>query len=120
MRTPAAARKAVRWTPEDAAKVEARLAAHKEPRTGDTLQVPSFLRACQDAAAAQKKRPKYAAQPVVLDGIRFDSRLECARYVQLMQLRAAGQVDWFTRQVPFYLPGGGKIVVDFLVRWADG
>ena len=49
------------------------------------------------------KPPKYHNTPVEVDGIRFDSKAEAARYVQLKALRAAGRILWFTRQPSFLL-----------------
>ena len=60
---------------------------------------------------------KYAANAVVEDQQRFDSKLERDRYLHLKQMRAIGVVDFFLRQVPFHLPGGIVYRLDFLVRW---
>lgn len=49
------------------------------------------------------------------DGINFASRLERDYYEQLHLRWKAGEVRWFTRQVPFWLEGGVKIVIDFMV-----
>lgn len=69
---------------------------------------------------ATKWRPrKYRNTPTVVDGFRFDSKAEARRYGQLKILRAAGEVLWFTRQVPFHLPGQTRYVADFLIVWAD-
>lgn len=64
-------------------------------------------------------RHKFHATPVVHDGIHFDSKKEGARYETLKLLRAAGEVLFFTLQMPFRLPGGVKYVCDFMVFWAD-
>lgn len=39
-----------------------------------------------------KKRSKYGAVPIVVDGIRFDSTREARRYGELLLLRAAGEI----------------------------
>jgi hypothetical protein len=65
-------------------------------------------------------RRKYRNEPITVDGMRFDSKHEARHYERLKLLRQAGEVQWFTRQVPFWLPGNIRMVVDFLVRWADG
>lgn len=66
------------------------------------------------------KRAKYGAIPTYVDGIRFDSKRE-ARYYEALKLRvAAREVRFFLRQVPFHLPGGTKLVVDFAIHEADG
>jgi hypothetical protein len=68
----------------------------------------------------ESPRRKYRNQPTEVDGHRFDSKREAARYVELQGLRKAGVVSWFTRQVPFHLPGKIRYVADFLVVYADG
>lgn len=57
---------------------------------------------------------KYRASPTVVDGIRFDSKLEARYYERLLLRQAAGEVVGFLRQVPIHLPGKTKLVVDFL------
>lgn len=70
--------------------------------------------------AAKAARRKYGNHITRVDGIRFDSKRE-ARYYQNLQLRiAAGEVEYFLRQVPIHLPGGTKLVVDFQEFHADG
>jgi hypothetical protein len=65
---------------------------------------------------AQKPR-KYRNIPTILDGQRFDSKLEAKRYTQLRALEGSGAVSWFIRQAPFRLPGGVIYRADFLVVW---
>jgi hypothetical protein len=66
------------------------------------------------------KRHKYNAKPTEVDGIRFDSKKE-AEYYSTLKLRVkAGDVLFFLRQVPIHLPGGTKLVIDFLEFHADG
>lgn len=67
-----------------------------------------------------KRAHKYGAKATVVDGIRFDSKREAAHYRELKALQATGQVLMFLRQVPMHLPGGTKLVIDFLEFWADG
>jgi hypothetical protein len=70
------------------------------------------------------KRHKYRVAPAEqreADGIRFDSKKERARYIELKRLRdETKEVVFFLRQVPFDLPGNTKYRVDFVVWWADG
>ena len=68
----------------------------------------------------QVKRSKYGANAVVVDGIRFDSKREARHYQRLCLQKGIGEVLYFLRQVPIHLPGGTKLVVDFLVFYADG
>jgi hypothetical protein len=65
-------------------------------------------------------RHKFHAKPTELDGIKFPSKLEARRYAELQVLRAAGEVLFFLRQVPFHLPGGVTYRVDFQIFWTDG
>jgi hypothetical protein len=60
-------------------------------------------------------RPKYRNQAELVDGIRFASKLEAARYCELKLMQAAGVVDYFVRQPRFDLGGGVQYVADFLV-----
>ena len=67
-----------------------------------------------------RPRHKYHAVRTELDGIKFPSKKEALYYQRLKNLKRAGEVVFFLRQVPFYLPGGVKYVVDFQVFYADG
>jgi hypothetical protein len=49
------------------------------------------------------------------DGTNFASKLERDYYEDLLLRWKAGEVLWFTRQVPFWLEGGVKYVLDFLI-----
>ena len=63
---------------------------------------------------------KYGAKPTVIDGIRFDSIKEARYYSTLKLAQKTGELLFFIRQVPFHLPGGTKLVVDFVEFWSDG
>ena len=63
---------------------------------------------------------KYHAIPTVIDGIRFASTSEAKRYGQLKLLQLAGEIRWFTCQVPFQLGAGVRYVSDFLIVYTDG
>ena len=97
-------------------------------RYSSTAAMPAGLRALHDqqhgyapvAIQPAKRASKYGAVPTVVDGIRFDSKAE-ARYYERLKLRVqSGEVLYFLRQVPFYLPGGTRYVVDFMEVHADG
>lgn len=49
------------------------------------------------------RRSKYGAQPVNIDGLRFDSKKEAARWGQLVLMERAGVIQGLRRQVPFVL-----------------
>jgi hypothetical protein len=65
-------------------------------------------------------RHKFNAVRVETDGIKFHSKKEAKRYVQLKDLQASGEIVFFLCQVPFHLNGGVKYVCDFLIFWSDG
>lgn len=46
---------------------------------------------------------KYRNQPTVVDGHRFDSRKEAARYQQLLLMQRAGVIEGLRLQVPYVL-----------------
>lgn len=64
------------------------------------------------------KRPKYGGEKAVgLDGFKYDSKKERDYGDKLVLAHQAGAVRLLLRQVPFHLPGGVKLVLDFL--WVD-
>lgn len=62
---------------------------------------------------------KFHAVICEADNIKFRSKKERKRYLELKALQTAGEC-WFLRQVPFYLPGNTKYVLDFLIFWKNG
>lgn len=66
----------------------------------------------------KRMRHKYFAQKTEVDGIKFHSKLESEYYRKLLLLQERGEVIFFLRQVPLYLPGGVRYVVDFIEFWA--
>lgn len=65
-------------------------------------------------------RHKFNAKPQEYDGIKFASKAEAKRYIELKVKRQRGEIIFFLRQVPFYLAGGVKYICDFMIFWADG
>lgn len=63
---------------------------------------------------------KFKAIATVTDGIKFPSKKEARRYVELKTLQTAGKVLFFLRQTPFHLDANVKYVCDFVVFWIDG
>jgi Protein of unknown function (DUF1064) len=72
------------------------------------LVIPRIGNAQAPAIARYRKRAE-------CDGIQFDSQLEMRRYKELKLLKAANQIAYFLRQVPFHLPGGITARIDFMV-----
>lgn len=71
-------------------------------------------------APASRATSKYSAKAVVVDGWRFDSKLEARYYEQLKLLQAAGEILWFLRQVPFPIAPRVRYLVDFGICRLDG
>lgn len=63
---------------------------------------------------------KYNSKSIELDGITYHSKAEMLFAMHLDFLKKLGRIRWFTRQVPFYLPGGKRYLCDFLVVDAAG
>lgn len=73
-----------------------------------------------DVAQSLKGKPprtRMGNKITLVDGIRFASRLEADRYGELKLLRAAGEVLWFLRQVPFDVAPSVVYRADFLIAW---
>jgi Protein of unknown function (DUF1064) len=60
-------------------------------------------------------RNKYRNVPTLVDGRRFSSKAEAARYQDLRLMQRAGEIDWFILQPRFDLGDGITYVADFLV-----
>lgn len=73
----------------------------------------------ESRTTTEREKRKYRNTPVVVDGIRFDSKREANFYIGLKARIASGEVEYFLRQVPIHLPGGTKYVVDFQVHYSD-
>jgi hypothetical protein len=69
----------------------------------------------QSAPKSYAMPTKYRNKITICDGLRFDSRLEADRYLELKALQASGEVAYFLRQVPLHIATGVKLVVDFMV-----
>jgi len=67
-----------------------------------------------------RMRHKFNATVTELDGKKFDSKKEGKYYSELKLRKAAGEVVFFLRQVPFDLPGNVKYRVDFQEFRSDG
>lgn len=86
----------------------------------ESMRAAAAAKLATDAALGRKPASKYGNVRTTVDGITFDSKREAEHYVALKSMRTAGSVLWFTRQVPFYLPGKVRYVADFLVVFTDG
>ena len=65
-------------------------------------------------------RHKYNAVSSEHNSIKFPSKKERDRYIQLRLLQRSGEVVFFLRQPLFDLGGGTTYKADFLIFWASG
>lgn len=105
----------MRLTEEQYAALQAK--SHKPvDRLCDVKHRPRPNTALISEAAERKRKTKFNnIRCQAKDGTNFASKLERDYYEDLLLRWAAGDVLWFTRQIPFWLEGGVKYVADFLV-----
>lgn len=65
-------------------------------------------------AMPEKKANKYGAKATVVDGIRFDSKLEAARWQQLVLLQQLKSITRLERQVRFPLEVNGLLIATYV------
>jgi uncharacterized protein DUF1064 len=83
---------------------------------------PEQFRRIQAARATGSNKPepkpskpsKMGNVPTIVDGVRFASKREAARWEQLRLLEAAGKITELRRQVPFRLEVCGKLVAKYV------
>lgn len=64
---------------------------------------------------SKAKSHKFGAVRCRRGEVKFPSKLERSYYDHLVLLQKAKEIDFFLRQVPLYLPGNIRYVVDFVV-----
>lgn len=65
--------------------------------------VDGRMSAAEYRATAKPKKSKYRNKPVVVDGVRIDSKREARRYAELQALERAGRIQDLRRQWSFEL-----------------
>lgn len=76
-------------------------------------------------AEPKRKRSKYNAKKISVDGITFDSQMEANYYCRLKLMLRAGAIDGFCRQARFVITEGKngekgvEYVTDFIVFYPD-
>ena len=65
---------------------------------------------------APSKPNKHHAKRITIDGINFPSKVQSRYYLHLKQLQAAGEIEYFLRDVRFDVLGK-RAEIDFLVFW---
>lgn len=68
------------------------------------------MTAAEYRARPSQKSRKYRNQPVVIDGIRFDSKAEGRRYLELKALEKDGTIRDLRRQVTYELNAGEAVI----------
>ena len=69
----------------------------------------------RELLAQKPKKRKYRNEPVVLDGIRFDSKRERDYYIELKQRDKLGEVGGVQLQVPFPILGpAGELICTYV------
>lgn len=81
---------------------------------------PRLSKCDQEKHTTIQPRHKFNAKQVEYYGIKFDSKLEGDFYLHLKLQVQAKEVLFFLRQVPIHLPGGTKLVIDFVVFYTNG
>ena len=99
--------KAIRYTEEQLAEVQSR-------RRRVTTVAPPLTY----ADLHPKKRGKYNAQPTEVDGVRFASKKEAARWNTLKLLQAAKKISNLERQVRYSLDVEGTHICDYIADFA--
>ncbi len=88
------------------------------------MKIPGISRdeffALKYGVKKKSKKNKYHAVKRVIDNYLFHSIVESDQYLVLKFKKKIGIVNFFLMQVPLHLPGGVKLIVDFLVFYTDG
>lgn len=77
------------------------------------------------ALTTKAKLPsKYRNKPTMVDGVRFASKREAARFGDLQNLQRAGEISELRRQVPYVLSVNGvqvtRYIADAVYKDSDG
>lgn len=64
------------------------------------------------------RRSKYGAVPTVVDGIRFASKREAARYAVLRQMQSVGLIRGLELQPKFPIEIGGERIATYIADFA--
>lgn len=62
-----------------------------------------------------RKRSKYGNQPVIKDGLRFDSQKEYLRWLVLKDMEKHGEIAHLARQITFSMIVNGKLICKLVV-----
>ena len=99
------------WTLDDVLKHNARI-----KNTPSKIDLDND----SDKLLDKKKKSKYNANKVEVDGIKFDSKKEADFYNELKLRLSAGDIKGFCRQAEFILANNTRYKADFIVFNNDG
>ena len=91
----------------------------KENDIGNRYEWTQHIKRMGTGFAAESYH-KYRNVALVVDGFRFDSKLEADWYKCLVAQVFNGEVAWFLRQIPLDIAPSVRLFVDFFVMFADG
>lgn len=77
--------------------------AYQERLSSRVAMASSIRPGANVKRAGSKGRNKYGAEPTTVDGMRFDSKAEAKRYIQLSLLQKVGDITDLQTQVSFDL-----------------
>jgi hypothetical protein len=98
------------WSEEDIKKYYARI-NKTPPKINFNIENEKLIE--------KKKKSKYKANRVEIDGVKFDSQKEADYYCELKLRLQAGEINGFCRQAEFILDGGIRYIADFIVFYKD-
>jgi hypothetical protein len=81
-----------------------------EPSTATQARKTSTGAPARSEATTEPPRSKYGAVPVVVNGIRFASKREAARYETLVMLERAGEIRALELQPKYRLEVNGSLI----------
>ena len=101
------------WTLDDVMKHNKRINSNKTMPKTKVLDADEKL-------PTEKKKSKYNANKVEVDGIKFDSQKEAEYYKELKLRLQAGDIKGFCRQAEFVLANNVRYKADFVIFNDDG
>ncbi len=73
----------------------------------------------RSAKILQPKRSKYGNIRTEYNGRMYASKKEAHYAARLDLLIKCGEIKYYLQQVPLVYPGGGKLVIDFIIFYAN-
>jgi len=93
----------IRMSPEEFHARQQQIQEQMRARLGLAASIKPGEAASKVRRASGKGRNKYGAEATMVDGMRFDSKAEAKRYLQLLVLQRVGEIANLETQVAFDL-----------------